>query len=127
MLNRSIYESSTKAQFDLHWLPVRFRIKHKILCIVYKALHNQAPKYLSDLLHYKTTDYNTRAEDRLDLVVPKIAKTGNNEDRAFEVCGPKLWNRTPTDIRASESFEVFKGKIKTFFFREAYPELTNGS
>ena len=36
---------------NLHWLPVPQRIQFKILLLTHKALHNQAPSYLTDLLH----------------------------------------------------------------------------
>ena len=35
---------------NLHWLPVDYRVKFKLLCLTYKALHGLAPAYLSDLL-----------------------------------------------------------------------------
>ena len=35
---------------DLHWLPVRSRIKYKILVTTYRALHNEAPAYISEML-----------------------------------------------------------------------------
>ena len=35
---------------DLHWLPVRSRIKSKILVTTYPALHNKAPAYISEML-----------------------------------------------------------------------------
>ena len=38
---------------NLHWLPIRQRIAFKILLIVYKALYDQAPCYISELLHGK--------------------------------------------------------------------------
>ena len=37
--------------FDLHWLPVIYRIHFKLLLLVYKALNNQAPDYIKDVLH----------------------------------------------------------------------------
>ena len=39
----------------LHWLPINLRIKHKVLTLVYKSLHGQAPEYLQDLLQIQTT------------------------------------------------------------------------
>ena len=123
ILNRHRRCSNDKALFDLHWLPISYRIKHKILCMVYKCLHNEAPEYLSSLLEYKKTDYQTRTEDNLDLVVPKT--TNSYGDRSFRVCGPKLWNSTPTVIRKSETFDIFKNNIKTYLFREAFPDLVD--
>jgi hypothetical protein len=35
---------------SLHWLPVEQRIHFKILLLAYKALHHQAPGYITDLL-----------------------------------------------------------------------------
>ena len=36
--------------FALHWLPIRQRIKFKLLVLVYRCLHQLAPAYLSDLI-----------------------------------------------------------------------------
>ena len=36
-----------------HWLLVQKRIEYKILTLVFKALHNMAPKYLQDLVTVK--------------------------------------------------------------------------
>ena len=33
----------------LHWLPIRLRIKFKILTLVHKAVHKQGPEYLQEL------------------------------------------------------------------------------
>jgi len=35
---------------SLHWLIVKFRIEFKILLLTYKALNDQAPSYLKDLI-----------------------------------------------------------------------------
>ena len=35
---------------SLHWLPSEARIHCKILCLIYKALNNLAPDYLSDAI-----------------------------------------------------------------------------
>lgn len=44
-------EHITPVLKQLHWLPVHLRVNFKILLLTYKALHNLAPPYLSDLLH----------------------------------------------------------------------------
>ena len=38
----------------LHWLPVPQRVTFKILLYVYKALHEQAPLYITELFSYYT-------------------------------------------------------------------------
>ncbi len=40
----------TPLLISLHWLPVKYRIQYKVLMFVYKALHNQAPEYIKDML-----------------------------------------------------------------------------
>ncbi len=35
---------------SLHWLPVKSRIEFKVLLLTYKALNNQAPSYLKELI-----------------------------------------------------------------------------
>ena len=37
-------------------------------------------------------------------------------DRAFSVCGPRLWNALPVDLRMLVDVDVFKKKLKTFLF-----------
>ena len=43
-------EHITPVLFQLHWLPVRFRIMHKILFHTFKVLNGTAPVYISDLI-----------------------------------------------------------------------------
>ena len=50
VLGKTRYDSSKKALKDLHLLPIRSRIKFKILTIVYKCLRVDAPEYLRNLL-----------------------------------------------------------------------------
>ena len=40
---------------DLHWLPVRSRIKYKILVTTYRALHYEAQVYISEIYYTKNT------------------------------------------------------------------------
>ena len=40
--------------------------------------------------------------------------------RAFSVYAPHLWNGIPLEIRQSNSVSVFKKKLKTYFFKQAF-------
>ena len=52
---RCKYDSTTNTLIQLHWLPISFRIKFKILTLVYSCFDNAAPKYLWEMLvPYKT-------------------------------------------------------------------------
>jgi hypothetical protein len=90
----------------LHWLPVKHRVLFKILLIVYKALHELAPKYICDLLTRKQDCcYSLRSDMQGLLEVPDtFGKTSGDRDRTFATAGPFLCNSLPLDIRASSSF-----------------------
>ena len=53
--NSSFSSSSTSVLHSLHWLPVKYRITHKIACLTFKATHLQTPHYIHSLIsHHKT-------------------------------------------------------------------------
>uniref|UniRef100_A0A8C6MBL6 Reverse transcriptase domain-containing protein n=1 Tax=Nothobranchius furzeri TaxID=105023 RepID=A0A8C6MBL6_NOTFU len=64
----------TPLLLQLHWLPVNFRVHFKILVLVYRALHGQAPSYIGDLLSPYTPSRSLRSSDQSLLVVQHQAK-----------------------------------------------------
>ena len=40
----------TPILYELHWLPVTFRIEFKVIIITHKAIYGTAPNYLSSIL-----------------------------------------------------------------------------
>lgn len=109
----------TPALKSLHWLPVRYRIDFKILCFVYKCLHNQAPEYLTDLTIAYIPTRTLRSQNQLLLKVPS-ARLASFGKRTFQYAAATLWNPLPTDIKLSTSLDTFKSHLKTHFFRLAY-------
>ena len=103
----------------LHWLPVKFRIKYKLLILTYKALHALAPQYLSDLLEDYSPKRNLRSADLGLLSVPTSTKRTLG-DRAFSVAAPSLWNSLPLAIRQLKTLHSFKSALKRHFFMEAF-------
>jgi hypothetical protein len=110
------FDRVTPIMHKLHWLPVEKRIVFKIALLVYKALHGMGPAYLLDMLKLKQHTYRTRQSLQYVLEVPRT-KGKTMGDRAFAVCGPKIWNDLPLDVRVSASSGVFKIKLKTFLFK----------
>ena len=55
---------------ELHWLPVTFRIKYKLLLFAFKVYHDTAPQYLSELLHPYVPRRNLRSSDAFLLETP---------------------------------------------------------
>ena len=104
---------------QLHWLPVKARIEHKLLTLTFKAVHSQAPAYLSELIsRHPTLRPGLRSNHSLLLTVPKITSRADKStaDRAFSLSAPKLWNSLLEELRHCSSVETFKGKLKTFLF-----------
>ena len=108
---------------ELHWLPVVYRIKFKVLLQVYKALNGEAPQYVADML-IKRTQRGTRSTSVTGpiLTVP-VTKLATYGDRSFSAVAPRLWNDLPLDIRESRTTLVFKTKLKTCLFKQAYSDV----
>ena len=76
VLNCSTMESLICCLRNLHWLPIRARIEHKLLTMTYKCLIGEAPDYLSDLLSVITESRRMlRSSNKYkQLVVPRVKK-----------------------------------------------------
>ena len=70
-----------------HWLPIKYRIEFKVLTIVSKSLHDEAPTYISDLLELKKSSYSLRSANGINLQEQR-SKLKYYGDRAFSVCAP---------------------------------------
>ena len=112
-------EHITPVLATLHWLPVCFRVDFKILLLTYKALNNMAPPYLTELLEPHIPGRLLRSANQALLVVPRTNRVTKG-DRAFAARAPRLWNNLPLEIRIAGSLAVFKTKLKTHFYREAF-------
>lgn len=55
----------TPTLWTLHWLPIKFRIQFKNTLFTFKALHDLAHRYLSNLLVIKNGAYNLRSSKQL--------------------------------------------------------------
>ena len=74
----------TPPLFDLHWLPVKFRIEFKILLFTFKALKGLAPTYIDSLISIHFTVYDLRSSnDSLLLSYPKLLSKATLRDRSF--------------------------------------------
>ena len=109
----------TPILFKLHWLPVRERITFKLLLITFKALHGQAPSYISELLNIYQPSRSLRSSALKYLSVPKC-NTVSYGHRAFSVSSAKLWNSLPYYLRFTENINTFKTSLKTFLFKRTF-------
>jgi hypothetical protein len=111
------HDHITPVLHQLHWLPVRQRIRYKVAVLVYKSLHGLAPDYLAADCHLSTaaTQRSLRSGDSITLHVPRTrTKFG---DRSFTVAGPAVWNSLPPALRSlSLSLPSFARLLKTVLF-----------
>ena len=72
-LEKRKYDSATSCLQKLHWLPIQHRIEFKIISLVHKCLHDNAPPYLQRLIqHTRPTRTGLRSEgDTTRLLVPQ--------------------------------------------------------
>jgi hypothetical protein len=113
------HDHITSVLYNLHWLPVQYRIKYKVLVHTYKAVHRTGPTYLSDIIIQYCPTRKLRSESGMLLEVPQI-RTQTLGNRRFDYSAPKLWNALPIVLRKAKSLDIFKRQLKTHFFNVAF-------
>ncbi len=111
------YDHITPILQSLHWLPIKIRISYKILLLAYKALNGLAPAYLTSLLSRYSPTSSLRSQNSGLLVVPRIAKSTKG---GFSYLDPKPWNSLPDNVRGSDTLSLFKSRLKTHLFSQAF-------
>ena len=90
--NESKYCGITPLLYNLHWLPVTFRIEFKILLLIFKAIKGFAPGYITELINIKNEGrYRLRSNSNVILLKYVNLKTYKTlGDRSFMVAAPIL-------------------------------------
>ena len=76
------FEHITPALFDLHWLPVSYRIiVFKLLLLVFKSLNNLSPSYLAEdlrawftrrvIVEFNSGEFNSRSHEQLNSTIAR--------------------------------------------------------
>ena len=102
---------------DLHWLPIKSRIKFKVLLLAFMCYYTMAPSYLCDVLKHYVPNRALRSGKKNLFVVPRV-KTKYYGNRSFSYAAPELWNKLPSTLRATDSVDRFKKLLKTHLFQE---------
>ena len=112
------FDHITTVLCELHWLPVRQRIRFKLAMIIYKCLHGLAPPYLADdcvLVFSVTSRWHLRSADTRKLVVRRTRTVTGA--RNIAVSSAVIWNSLPTDRRVSSlSAATFARHLKACLF-----------
>ena len=96
------FDHITPVLRDLHWFPVRQRIKYKLAMTVYKCLRGLAPTYLADdclAISAIAGKRHLRSARTGTLSVPRTTTTLGM--RIFAVAGPVIWNSLPAALRTA--------------------------
>ena len=118
IVTRSNPQHITPVLKSLHWLPITFRVRFKILLLTYKCLNGHAPGYFRDLvLHCPKRSLRSGSQYRLKIQDSRLKSYG---DRSFRVATQTEWNKLPLHIKLAPSVEIFKSKLKTYLFVQCY-------
>ena len=105
----------------LHWLPIEFRTKFKLLTIVFQTLQGNGPSYLwrklNSMTYHRTTRRSTTKGITLEVPFNKKKTQG---DCGFSYTAATHWNKLPEYIRQTEDISIFRRLLKTHYFRLAY-------
>ena len=129
----------TPLLMDLHWLPVEYHIKYKLLLFTYKGIHQMTPQYINEMFTRKSTQYRSQLSSVArgivfvngnvsgdivfdDIIYLSVLRTNSVtfEQRSLAVAGPQLWNSLPIDIKMENSLDGFQSKIKSYLFKQAF-------
>ncbi|XP_072025158.1 uncharacterized protein [Amphiura filiformis] len=110
--------SISKIMRDLHWLPIRKRIAFKISLLTFKALHGQAPPYISELITPYTPYRTLRSSTQNLLKAPRRRPRTAYGRRSFAEDAYKEWNNLTSHVRLAPSINAFKAQLKTFLFNQ---------
>ena len=68
IMNRDRCDSSTNTMRQLHWLPISYRCKYKVLLLVYICINGQAPEYLQQKLSLRNPVWITHSATERDIL-----------------------------------------------------------
>ena len=133
------FSHNTPLLTQLHWLPVEYRIKFKLLMLTFKGVHKTAPQYICDMFVVRSNRYASRSSTSIQdinfvngnvaseiesnhVICLNVPKTHRETfmDRSLPVAGPVLWNALPESLRSESDLDSFKKLLKTHFFKAAY-------
>ena len=121
VLGKTIHDSSMACLKQLHWLPVKFRMKFKILCLMDRVDNDSAPVYLHKMVKKKVFYRQARCATTPGSLyeIPLIGRR-TLHTRAFSVSGLTEWNNLPVYLRTITDHKQFRKELKTCLFAQAF-------
>jgi len=101
----------------LHWLPVQQRIEYKVALLTFNVRSTSTPSYLRLLIQDREHGRNLRSTT---TTFCQLFTTTTFAKRAFRCSAPAVWNSLPKTVLSGDSVAVFKSRLKTFLFSQAF-------
>ena len=95
---------------SLHWLPVKSRTQFKILLLTYKALNDQTPSCLKELIEPYYPNRTLRSQN-IGLLVNSRVSTSRTGGGAFSSQAPLLWDHLPVLVQEADALSTIKRKL----------------
>ena len=114
VLNTDFTTRSKSMFMELKWLPFPERVKYHSCVMVYKAINNKTPEYISNMFSKSVDTHgrNLRSADR-DMLRVSYTRIQYYEN-SFRIDGAKNWNSLPLNIRTTSSIESVKKSLKEY-------------
>ena len=106
----------TPTLIKLHWLPVKSRIKYKILLLVYKTIHGEGPLYLASLLEEYHPPRSLRSAAQSLLSEPRVHK--NMVTVRFLWRDQSCGTDSPSKLEIVPAFSYSKKPSKLIFLKK---------
>ena len=114
--NKTKRDSAQDCMKFLHWLPVEFRTKFKLLTTVFKTLQGNGPGYLQAKLMAKTYQRTTRRSTAKGITLhTPFNKRETYDDHGFRHAAASHWNNLPEYIRLAGDISTFNRLAKHYF------------
>ena len=119
--NKTKRDSAWDCMKILHWLPIEFRTKFKLLTIVFKTLQGNGPSYLQTKLYIITYWRTTRRSTTKGITLKApFNKKKTYGDHGFTYTATSHWNMLPEYIKQTGDISTLKRLLKTHYFKLAY-------
>ena len=111
-------------EFDkLNWLPVEQRFNQCLCVNSFKFFNEMCPLYLRDIFYPIEPSHITTRRSTLKLTQP--LRKSNYGQKSISFLAPSNWNSLPDNVKLLENTNLFKHKIKEYYFQKLKREDKN--
>ena len=105
IMKKRKYDHITPVIYELHWLPLEFRIQYKLAVLAFRHFEGTLPTYLSAMLCTYEPARSLRSSTERLLKSPRVNLKSAGE-RSFHFAAPAVWNSLPNSLPKTHSFHT---------------------